>query len=1001
MRIITSLIFFALILSTCTPKIDYKQRQFEDLSSYGARKPEYALAGMTTAEGFSIQLFAAEPFLTNPTSIDIDHKGRVWVCESYNYDVSPEKEEKKGDRIVILEDKNGDGKADSRKVFYQGTDINVAIGIMLAGNKVYVSKSPNILVLEDTDGDDVADKKDTLFTDYSSGGDHSTHGMFLGPDGKFYFTQGNYAGGIKDKKGNQLFDKSGFEISNKGRPFWAAQVLRCNTDGSNLEVLGHNFRNNYEAALDSYGNIWTTDNDDDGNKSCRVNYVMEYGNYGYQDEITGAAWATDRTNIEKEIPDRHWHQNDPGSIPNLLLTGAGSPAGLTIYEGDLLPEKFKGQMIHTEPLYNVVRAYITQKSGAGFKAEISNINQGKDQWYRPVDVAVAPDGSLMVADWYDPGVGGGTAGDAVQGRIYRISYKKPKYNFKKPNFKTIEGNIEALQSPNISTRYIAFENLKKQGDAAIETLDKMWRSENPVFKARALWVLVQNKNIAQKYITEGLKDPNPNIRLASVKALRQTGLSQVALLSKLINDKSPEVRREIAISLRFCKEQGADGLWAELASQYDGKDRWYLEALGIASDLQAERFFSAWLNKVGNTWNEDKNRDIVWRVRSKDAIPLLAEIIKQTDTVNQALRYFRAFDFYKDDSKQQVLLSIMDSPKKEYTALALQHVDGKRLKGNPKLDKALEATLKDVSGTNAYLNLVERFELKNKKEEVLRLAIDNAEAPLGASAMNLLINFKENEFVESKLAKANDATSQAILAALKGNPYNEALEISKKVIFNSGKSWDVRKAAVKSLGSSWMGEGALLEAVKNPAFPDELKPTAGSILFSVYRTSIQREAEKYIPKPAAKGGKPLPPIHLLVNGTGDAVKGHTMFSKNCTQCHMAKQEGVKFGPELTQIGGKLSKEGFYKAILYPDEGVSHGFEGHTLKLKDGSMFVGIIGSETAGEIELRMQGGKSVKIPKSNIAENTENERSLMPSFAAAMTQEELTDLVEYLSTLK
>ena len=98
-------------------------------------------------------------------------------------------------------------------------------------------------------------------------------------------------------------------------------VFRCDLDGSNFEVLGHNFRNNYEVAVDSFGTLWQSDNDDDGNRGVRINYVMEYGNYGYVDEMTGAGWQAKRTNMEKEIPLRHWHLNDPGVVPNLLQTG--------------------------------------------------------------------------------------------------------------------------------------------------------------------------------------------------------------------------------------------------------------------------------------------------------------------------------------------------------------------------------------------------------------------------------------------------------------------------------------------------------------------------------------------------------------------------------------------------------------------------------------------------------------------------------------------------------
>ena len=220
------------------------------------------------------------------------------------------------------------------------------------------------------------------------------------------------------------------------------------------KYLGNNFRNNYEVAIDPYGTLWQSDNDDDGNKGTRINYVMEYGNFGYRDEMTGASWSARRTNMEKEIPLRHWHLNDPGVVPNILQTGAGSPSGITVYEGDMLPEVFRGQIIHAEPGNNVVRSYLIENDGAGYKASIVNILESqKDQWFRPIDVAVAPDGSLFVADWYDPGVGGHQAGDVDRGRIYRIAPAKTDYKISATDVTSIEGAIAALLNPNAVIRF--------------------------------------------------------------------------------------------------------------------------------------------------------------------------------------------------------------------------------------------------------------------------------------------------------------------------------------------------------------------------------------------------------------------------------------------------------------------------------------------------------------------------------------------------------------------
>ena len=233
---------------------------------------------------------------------------------------------------------------------------------------------------------------------------------------------GNAATKLMDPDGKPIVDVAGHEVASGGNPTgraWssAATSISRKASASKVETLAWNFRNNYKVAVDSFGTMWQSDNDDDGNKGVRINYVMEYGNYGYTDEMTGASWQTPRTNIETEIPLRHWHQNDPGSIPNLLQTGSGSPTGILVNEGTLLGQRFENQIIHCDAGPRIVRAYPVTNDGAGYKAEMVDILTTTDNWYRPADVAIAPDGSLFVADWYDPGVGGHGMGDHEAGNI--------------------------------------------------------------------------------------------------------------------------------------------------------------------------------------------------------------------------------------------------------------------------------------------------------------------------------------------------------------------------------------------------------------------------------------------------------------------------------------------------------------------------------------------------------------------------------------------------------
>ncbi len=601
------------------------------------------------AEGLEAKLFAAEPLLLSPSNIDIDHRGRVWVCEIVNYrhfrnTRNPVR--KAGDRILILEDTNGDSRADKSTVFYQGRDIDSAHGVCVLGNRVLVSANDKVLVFTDVNGDDKADRKDVLFSGISgSQHDHGIHSFTFGPDGKLYFNFGNAGQQLKDKHGKPVVDLSGREVNSHRQPYQEGMVFRCNLDGSEVETLGWNFRNNWEVCVDSFGALWQSDNDDDGNRGVRINFVMEFGNYGYKDELTGAAWRSPRTGMNAEIPLRHWHLNDPGVVPNLLQTGAGSPTGICVYEGDLLPEVFRNQVIHCDAGPNVVRCYPVQNDGAGYRAEIVNLLYGaRDQWFRPSDVCAAPDGSLIVADWYDPGVGGHRMGDTDKGRLFRLAPPDTPYKVSTPDFSTVAGAAAALMSPNLATRYLAWTALHKLGAAAVEPalLEVFQSDKNPRHRARALWLLGNIEGSGKQHIDAATRDPDANIRMTGLRAARRWKLDILPYVRKLAQDESPQVRRECLIALRGVKGAEADALWADLAAQHTGRDRWYLEALGIAADGDWDARLSAWLTKVGDDWNSPAGCDVVWRSRAAQTPKLLEEIIRDPATPRDLLpRYLR------------------------------------------------------------------------------------------------------------------------------------------------------------------------------------------------------------------------------------------------------------------------------------------------------------------------------------------------------------------------
>ncbi len=1013
-KIVVLLLAVVLLLKACTSASSKHLRISKFmidtlLTESQKRLSANALKGLLVVPGLQVQTMATEPDLINPTNIDVDERGRVWVTEAYNYrfQINSNKPRPEGDRILILEDKDGDGLMETSKVFYQGPEVNAPLGISVLGNRVLISQSPYVWALYDDNGDDKADRKEILFQ--GIGGeqhDHGMHAFTFGPDGKLYFNFGNEGKTLKDKNNKVVLDQDGDEIGPK--KYREGMIFRCDPDGSNVECLGNNFRNNYELAVDSYGAMWQSDNDDDGNRGVRINYVMDYGNYGYKDEMTGAGWQAKRTNLEDSIPLRHWHLNDPGVVPNLLQTGAGSPTGMVVYEGSLLPVQFQNQIIHSDPGPNVVRSYPVKKNGAGYTAEIVNILKGvNDQWFRPADVCVAPDGSLIVADWYDPGVGGHRVGDLQRGRIYRIAPNVSKYRVPVQDYSTPAGATIALQSPNLAVRRHAWIALHEMGVKAVPALEKLWRSApNPRMRARALWVLVKRPK-GEKYINEAIEDNNPDLRMTGIRAARQINANITGLVRKLVKDKDPQVRRECAIALRHIQTPEAAKLWAQLAIQNDGKDRWYLEALGIGADRQWDSFFDAYLKNVKNPLLNAGGKDIVWRARTDKALPFLAKLASDHNAdIKSRLRYFRAFDFNTGSEKSKFLLKMIEDNSAndlELNTLALHQLDPKEARQSPIGAKAIEDVVQSLSGKAEYLDLVRQYELKNEAPKLLELAIMKASEPVGIDAARLLFEFKEGPLFQNAIMSNSANRTNAALTVIGSLGNKESIDMLERVISDNSYSNPIRQKAAGMIGKSRSGEDRALELLRNKKVAAEYIPSVVAGLSGTRRKAVFNEALTFLPGAVkAANQKEVPSLSDLLAITGNNKNGAAVFKRSCFVCHQVNGEGFDFGPKLTEIGSKLPKEGLLDAIVRPSAGISFGYETWQIDMKDASTLTGIIASRTENEIEIKYPGGAIQKIKTNDVKTIKNLAESTMPEgLHDSLTKQELADLIHYLSLLK
>jgi putative membrane-bound dehydrogenase-like protein len=983
-----------------------------------------AVDQLSVAPGLEAKLFAGEPTLLSPSNIDVDHLGRVWVCEVVNYRrfANKEREDRpEGDRILVLEDTNLDGTCDKSTVFYQGRDVDSAHGVCVLGDRVIISCGDSVFSLYDRDGDLKADagSKELLFTGIAgTQHDHGIHSFVFGPDGKLYFNFGNSGKQLKDKDGKPIVDKAGNEINDSRQPYQEGMVFRCNLDGSEVETLGWNFRNNWEVCVDSFGTLWQSDNDDDGNRGVRINYVMEFGNYGYRDELTGAGWTTPRTNLEAEIPLRHWHLNDPGVVPNLLQTGAGSPTGICLYEGTLLPEEFRNQVIHCDAGPNIVRAYVTQPAGAGYSAEVVNILEGnQDKWFRPSDVCVAPDGSLIIADWYDPGVGGHRQGDVDRGRIFRVAPPGVAYSVPAVDVSTVDGALAALRSPNHATRYMAFAALKSMGLKAVPALSQVFSSDpSPRQRARALGVLasITDSPASLGSIQNAIADRNPDLQIFGLRLLRQSTWAEQTLsrVRELMTSQSAAVRRECAIALRFETSPEKANVWAALAGTYDGEDRWFLEALGIGAGNHWDACLATYLNQHSNAAASKAGRDIIWRSRAANTPLLLAKIISDPNTPMEELpRFFRALDFLTGPSKstaveQLAFASTKSSPEREalVTVEALNRLPSFDARQQPDKQRVLNRAVDQLAGSAQFVTMIERFQLWDRLPEVVTMLEQQPDTSTAIGAARLLLSDGGLPLLTSAIRQSDPLKAAAVTRAVGNTGDGRSVALLTTTMESDEIPLAVRQEATKGLARTKAGVQQLLKQAKANEIAADLQQAAAFALQNAAFDEFKAEIATVYPLPPSRNDQPLPPLAQLLKRNGDVSRGKVVFNTvgKCITCHQVAGEGKEVGPNLSEIGSKLSREAMYESILYPSAGISHNFETWSAETADGNVVTGIKLSDTADEVSLRGSDALVRTLKKSEVEELVKQSISLMPAdLQKTMTVEELVDVVEYSLSLK
>lgn len=336
---------------------------------------------------------------------------------------------------------------------------------------------------------------------------------------------------------------------------------------------------------------------------------------------------------------------------------------------------------------------------------------------------------------------------------------------------------------------------------------------------------------------------------------------------------------------------------------------------------------------------------------------------------------------------------------------ALSRLKGIDLDAHPAVRQAVLRVLDQVRGRPEFVQLVRDFNVPNQEAALIQMAIDHAHETAGVEAARLLVERRAWDGLRAALAGSDSAGAARLAEALGNLGDQHAVPLLRPLVQEAQGDAALRKAAVRALAHTQEGARELLALAREGHLAADLKLVAAMALHRARWPAIQAAARDLLPLPESRDAEPLPPISELVARRGDPARGREVFQREsvaCDKCHQVRGRGVDFGPNLSEIGAKLAREALYEAILDPSAGISFGYEGWDLELKDGDEVFGIIVSETAEELALKTPAGIVTRYRQSDIVRRTRQTSSPMPAgLAAAMSVQDLVDLVEYLASLK
>jgi putative membrane-bound dehydrogenase-like protein len=934
---------------------------------------EEAIEKMTVPDGLEVSLVTSEPQITQPLAFCWDDRGRLWIAENRDYETRRTGFSNHGDsRILILEDIDGDGKMDTKKVFLEGIPFPSAIAVGFDG--LWLGAPPNLMFVPDRDGDDQADDDiEVRLTGWGIRDRHEVLNSFIwGPDGWLYGCQGFATPSTVGKP------IDGGRVFKKGDPFPTSQEV---VDGQFIDggiFRYHPIKDRFEVVAHGFSNPWGLDFDDNGQafiSACVIPHafhVVQGGIFHRQGgkHINPYVYSDIQTIVD------HRHRSAHG--------------GARVYLADLLPEKYHNKLfmanIHEHALLNdeLVR------NGSGFIAKHGDdtVLANDPQWIG-FSLEIGPEGAIYMLDWHDGDICGNDVHDKDTGRVYRLAPEDTPFptdfNLKDSSDSELVDMQLHRNDWYVRRARVILHERAEEGILSAGVHKQLWKQfddqSDTGRKLRALWALHVTGGASKDRLVRLLDNSEEYVRAWAIQLLcedRNPGTSALRKFKRMAeSESSPVVRLYLASALQRIPKAKTWDIASGLLSHAEDKDDHNIPKM-------------IWFG-VEPQVPEDPVKAL--QLASSSKIPMVAQFIARRATSGQLLEVVVGeIAKTKSISTRQVLLegmrdgllgqrdlsapanwSKIESSMKGVEALGNLILQIGQLFGSAEAGKAQLAQLNDTSTPiERRKELLQNFGL-NVFPPAFDSILSYLDAPeLRLSALRALASY-ENESIQNNILKkyseftpeektvavqtlaTRPNSARALVAALKSN----------KVSRNDISAVNARQLR-RVVGPSFVDWWGPMETVAKDK----------QLAMNRYKFLL---TEEYMAHADLKNGK-------------------VIYGQSCAACHKMYGEGGTIGPDITG-SNRADLDYILNNIIDPSSEIPEGYQLVTITTQDGRTFAGNVKSEDDQRVTLAMVG-QEIVLAKSDILSRQTSPVSMMPEGQLERLDDtQVRDLIGYLRT--